>query len=78
MLYRNIRHRKQLDFASDLGVGIIVQSMVYGNVSIRSGTGVAFSRNPGTGENEMFGEFLCRGEGDDVVFADNALPIEVC
>lgn len=60
-----------------MGVGIIIQSMVYGNLNIRSGTGVAFSRNPCTGVKEMYGEFLCKAEGDDVVDAESTLPIEV-
>lgn len=41
--------------------------MVYGNVNDRSGTGVLFTRNPATGANELFGEFLINAQGEDVV-----------
>jgi pyruvate,orthophosphate dikinase len=52
--------------------------MVYGNLNIRSGTGVAFSRNPGNGDDVIYGEFLCKAEGDDVMFSNSTMPIEVC
>ncbi|MFG3258610.1 pyruvate, phosphate dikinase [Streptomyces sp. NPDC048172] len=51
----------------DLGTAVVVQSMVFGNRDARSGTGVAFSRDPRTGENLPFGEVLFGGQGEDVV-----------
>jgi phosphoenolpyruvate synthase/pyruvate phosphate dikinase len=51
--------------------------MVYGNLNIRSGTGIALSRNPITGDKMIFGEFLCKAEGHDVLHASSVLPIEV-
>ena len=50
-----------------LGTAVNVQSMVYGNMGEDSGTGVAFTRDPSTGENEFFGEFLVNAQGEDVV-----------
>ncbi len=50
-----------------LGTGVNVQSMVYGNMGDDSGTGVAFTRNPSTGENKFYGEFLVNAQGEDVV-----------
>jgi pyruvate,orthophosphate dikinase len=50
-----------------LGTAVNVQSMVYGNMGDDSGTGVAFTRNPNTGENKFFGEFLINAQGEDVV-----------
>src|SRR6056297_1623272 len=50
-----------------LGTAVNVQSMVYGNMGDDSGTGVAFTRNPNTGENKFFGEFLVNAQGEDVV-----------
>lgn len=49
------------------GTAVNVQSMVYGNVNDNSGTGVLFTRNPATGANELFGEFLINAQGEDVV-----------
>ncbi len=51
----------------NLGTAVNVQSMVFGNMGDTSGTGVAFSRNPATGENKLFGEFLMNAQGEDVV-----------
>ncbi|MFA6521016.1 MAG: pyruvate, phosphate dikinase [Candidatus Gracilibacteria bacterium] len=50
-----------------LGTAVNVQSMVFGNMGETSGTGVAFTRNPSTGENEFYGEFLLNAQGEDVV-----------
>jgi pyruvate,orthophosphate dikinase len=50
-----------------LGTAVNVQSMVYGNMGDDSGTGVAFTRNPSTGENKFYGEFLINAQGEDVV-----------
>ncbi len=52
---------------SDLGTAVNVQSMVFGNMGNTSGTGVAFTRNPITGEKNLFGEFLINAQGEDVV-----------
>lgn len=60
--YRNIN-----DIPHDLGTAVNVQSMVYGNMGNSSGTGVAFTRNPATGEKAIFGEFLQNAQGEDVV-----------
>ncbi len=60
--YRNIN-----DIPHDLGTAVNVQVMVYGNMGDSSGTGVAFTRNPATGEKILFGEFLQNAQGEDVV-----------
>ena len=60
-------YRKLNDIADDLGTAVTVQSMVFGNKGETSGTGVAFTRNPSTGENEFYGEFLMNAQGEDVV-----------
>src|SRR5690606_6487545 len=51
----------------DLGTAVNVQRMVFGNMDNQSGTGVAFTRNPNTGENVPFGDFLINAQGEDVV-----------
>jgi pyruvate,orthophosphate dikinase len=51
----------------NLGTAVNVQSMVFGNMGSDSGTGVAFTRNPSTGENNLFGEYLLNAQGEDVV-----------
>ncbi|MDU5807618.1 MAG: pyruvate, phosphate dikinase [Finegoldia magna] len=59
---------RQLNGIDDhLGTAVNIQSMVFGNMGNTSGTGVAFSRNPATGENKLFGEFLMNAQGEDVV-----------
>jgi pyruvate,orthophosphate dikinase len=50
-----------------IGTAVNVQAMVYGNMGDDSGTGVAFTRNPSTGENKFYGEFLINAQGEDVV-----------
>ena len=60
--YRRINEIKGL-----AGTAVNVQSMVYGNMGDDSGTGVAFTRNPSTGKNEFYGEFLINAQGEDVV-----------
>ncbi|WP_283137758.1 pyruvate, phosphate dikinase [Rhizohabitans arisaemae] len=60
-------YRELHDIPHDLGTAAIVQTMVYGNRDDRSGTGVAFSRDPGTGEDVPFGDVLFGRQGDDVV-----------
>lgn len=64
---RAILYRKLNDIPGDLGTAVNVQSMVFGNMGNTSGTGVAFTRNPATGENQIFGEFLVNAQGEDVV-----------
>ena len=55
------------DIPSTWGTAVNVQSMVFGNMGDTSGTGVAFTRNPATGEKKLFGEFLMNAQGEDVV-----------
>ena len=64
---RAILYRKLNDIPEDLGTAVNVQSMVFGNKGNDSGTGVAFTRNPATGENKLYGEFLVNAQGEDVV-----------
>ena len=52
---------------SNWGTAVNVQEMVYGNKGDNSGTGVAFTRNPATGEKKLFGEYLMNAQGEDVV-----------
>lgn len=59
-----------------LGTAVTVQSMVYGNMGDSSGTGVCFTRNPSTGENKFYGEFLVNAQGEDVV-AGIRTPLEL-
>ena len=61
------RYRKHQGISNDLGTAVTVQSMVFGNLDHRSGTGVLFSRNPLTGEKEPFGEYLSRAQGEQIV-----------
>eukprot|EP01041_Mallomonas_annulata_P006051 gene6051-12201_t len=60
--YRNINN-----ISDDLGTAVTIQAMVFGNMNSYSGTGVGFTRNPGTGENVFYGEYLSNAEGEDVV-----------
>ena len=60
-------YRKLNDIDDAMGTAVNVQTMVYGNMGDTSGTGVAFSRNPATGENKLFGEYLINAQGEDVV-----------
>ncbi len=65
---RAIYYRKMNDVPSDVtGTAVNVQMMVFGNMGNDSGTGVAFSRNPATGEDKIYGEFLMNAQGEDVV-----------
>ncbi|MDD2215469.1 MAG: pyruvate, phosphate dikinase, partial [Eubacteriales bacterium] len=64
---RAIYYRRMNDIPSDWGTAVNVQSMVFGNMGDTSGTGVAFSRNPATGEAQLYGEFLMNAQGEDVV-----------
>ena len=60
-------YRKLNDIPDSWGTAVNVQQMVYGNTGNESGTGVAFTRNPATGEKKLFGEFLINAQGEDVV-----------
>ena len=64
---RAIYYRKMNDIPSSWGTAVNVQMMVFGNMGNDCGTGVAFTRNPATGENKLFGEFLMNAQGEDVV-----------
>ncbi|MHB8962231.1 MAG: pyruvate, phosphate dikinase [Saccharofermentanales bacterium] len=64
---RAIVYRRMNDIPGDWGTAVSVQEMVYGNMGNTSGTGVAFTRNPSTGENKLYGEFLMNAQGEDVV-----------
>ena len=64
---RAISYRRMNDIPGYWGTAVNVQEMVFGNLGNTSGTGVAFSRNPATGENKLFGEFLMNAQGEDVV-----------
>src|SRR5260221_1772248 len=75
-------HRKARDYrrvngiSEDLGTGVNVVAMVFGNLGDDSGTGVAFTRNPSTGEKKFYGEFLVNAQGEDVV-AGTRTPLDI-
>ena len=64
---RAIVYRRMNDIPGDWGTAVNVQTMVFGNMGETSGTGVAFTRNPSTGEKGIFGEYLINAQGEDVV-----------
>ena len=64
---RAIVYRRMNDIPSSWGTAVNVQSMVFGNMGDTSGTGVAFTRDPATGEKRLFGEYLMNAQGEDVV-----------
>jgi len=64
---RAIDYRRLNKIADNLGTGVNVQAMVFGNMGDDSATGVSFSRNPSTGENKIYGEYLINAQGEDVV-----------
>ena len=64
---RAIIYRRMNDIPGSWGTAVNVQEMVYGNSGDKSGTGVAFTRNPATGENKLYGEYLINAQGEDVV-----------
>ncbi|MCD8011114.1 MAG: pyruvate, phosphate dikinase [Lachnospiraceae bacterium] len=64
---RAIVYRRMNDIPGDWGTAVNVQTMVFGNMGNTSGTGVAFTRNPSTGEKGIFGEYLINAQGEDVV-----------
>ena len=64
---RAIVYRRMNDIPGSWGTGVNVQSMVFGNMGETSGTGVAFTRDPSTGEKKLYGEYLMNAQGEDVV-----------
>ena len=64
---RAIYSRRMNDIPGDWGTAVNVQAMVFGNMGETSGTGVAFTRNPSTGEKKLYGEYLLNAQGEDVV-----------
>ena len=64
---RAIVYRRKYNIPTEWGTAVNVQAMVYGNTGDRSGSGVAFTRNPANGEKEFYGEFLINAQGEDVV-----------
>ena len=64
---RAIYYRRMNDIPASWGTAVNVQMMVFGNMGYTSGTGVAFTRNPATGEKKLYGEFLMNAQGEDVV-----------
>src|SRR5574338_638924 len=73
---RAIAYRKKEGISDDLGTAVNIVTMVFGNMGDDSGTGVAFTRNPSTGEKKMMGEYLLNAQGEDVVAGiRNAEPI---
>lgn len=74
---RAVSYRQHHGIPEKGGTAVTVQAMVFGNLDDRSGTGVLFTRNPMTGESEVFGEWLPRGQGEDVVSGRfDAQPVE--
>jgi pyruvate, orthophosphate dikinase len=74
---RAVAYRRHNRIPDDLGTAVNVQTMVYGNMGGDSGSGVAFTRDPSTGENRFYGEFLLNAQGEDVVAGTrDPLPIE--
>lgn len=65
--HRAVVYRKINQIPDDQGTAVNIQSMVFGNLGADSGTGVMFTRNPSTGENQLFGEYLTNAQGEDVV-----------
>jgi len=74
---RAVDYRKATNIPEDLGTAVNIVTMVFGNMGDDSGTGVAFTRNPSTGEKKMMGDYLLNAQGEDVVAGiRNADPIE--
>ncbi|MBI5836015.1 MAG: pyruvate, phosphate dikinase [Candidatus Eisenbacteria bacterium] len=64
---RAVYYRRKERISDDLGTAVNVQAMVFGNLGVTSATGVGFTRNPSTGENVFYGEYLINAQGEDVV-----------
>lgn len=74
---RAVIYRRMNDIPEEWGTAVNIQEMVFGNLNDRSGTGVAFSRNPSDGENKLYGEFMWNAQGEDIVSgARTPLPIQ--
>ncbi|MCK6539232.1 MAG: pyruvate, phosphate dikinase [Anaerolineales bacterium] len=74
---RAVDYRRATGISDDLGTAVNIVTMVFGNMGSDSGTGVAFTRDPSTGEKKMLGEYLLNAQGEDVVAGiRNADPIE--
>ena len=73
---RAVIYRRIHNISDNLGTAVNVQSMVFGNMGDDCGTGVAFTRNPATGEKKLFGEFLVNAQGEDVV-AGIRTPLDI-
>jgi pyruvate,orthophosphate dikinase len=74
---RAILYRRQERIPTDLGTAVNVCSMVFGNLGMDSGTGVAFTRDPGSGEQGLYGDYLQNAQGEDVVAGiRNTLPLQ--
>jgi len=74
---RAIDYRRRANIPDDLGTAVNIQTMVFGNMGWDSGTGVAFTRNPGTGEKKLYGDYLMNAQGEDVVAGiRNTKPIQ--
>ena len=71
---RAIVYRRMNDIPGDWGTAVNVQTMVFGNKGETSGTGVAFTRNPSTGEKGIFGEYLINAQGEDCLLYTSYLP----
>jgi pyruvate,orthophosphate dikinase len=73
------RYRKHAGISIDIGTAVVVQAMVFGNIDDASGTGVAFTRDPATGDRGVYGDFLCKAQGEDVVAGEvDPDDIELC
>jgi pyruvate,orthophosphate dikinase len=75
-LKKAVDYRRHANIPDNLGTGVNVVSMVFGNLGDDSGTGVAFTRNPSTGERKFYGEFLVNAQGEDVV-AGIRTPLDI-
>ncbi|MEM4316284.1 MAG: pyruvate, phosphate dikinase [Nitrososphaerota archaeon] len=64
---RAMEYRRYYKIPDDLGTAVNIQAMVFGNIGEKSGSGVGFTRNPATGEKKLYGEYLPRSQGEDVV-----------
>jgi pyruvate, orthophosphate dikinase len=74
---RAVDYRRATNISDDLGTAVNIQTMVFGNMGDDSGTGVAFTRNPSTGDKKMMGDYLLNAQGEDVVAGiRNADPIQ--
>src|SRR6202020_2098692 len=74
--HRAVVYRRMQDIPDSWGTACTIQAMVFGNLGETSATGVAFTRNPSTGENKLFGEWLPNAQGEDVV-AGIRTPLEI-